>query len=80
MSDNTLSDWEIAYCRDWEITAAMITYGGGFVAALGALYRRADPMNQVRLKAAFPEYWQEYAELARRSGRTVVSSDEPTPR
>jgi len=50
---------------DWNTVEAMICYGGGFVAALGQLYRRADPQNQARLKGAFPEYWRSYTEIAR---------------
>lgn len=50
---------------DDAITEAMIRYGGSFVATLGTLYRRGDPVNQARLKAAFPDFWQEYAELVR---------------
>ena len=46
---------------DDEITEAMMRYGGGFVADLGALFRRADAENQAILKAAFPHYWIEYA-------------------
>jgi hypothetical protein len=57
---------------NYEITDAMMTYGGAFVAGLGLLYRKADGSNQLRLKAAFPEYWREYREIAlKRSPRTV---------
>lgn len=51
---------------DWEITEAMIQYGGGFVAHLGKLFRLADETNKAKLKAAFPEYWQQYETLAMR--------------
>src|SRR6185295_17117448 len=40
---------------DWDITAAMIGYGGSFVAGLGKLFRQADAINQAKLKATFPE-------------------------
>jgi len=50
---------------DYAITEAMLRYGGGFVADLGALFRRADAENQAILKAAFAHYWAEYAEIAR---------------
>lgn len=49
---------------DFEITEAMICFGGGFVSGLGRLWRQADTDNRARLKAAFPEYWHQYAELA----------------
>jgi hypothetical protein len=50
---------------DAEIVATMIRFGGGFVSALGALYRQADDDNRRRLKAAFPEYFRKYDALAR---------------
>ena len=56
--------------RDYDITEAMITYGGGFVAGLGRLYRQADPENQRRLKRSFPMYFEEYAEMVRRRRQT----------
>jgi hypothetical protein len=49
---------------DYAITAAMITYGGSFVQGLGQLFRQADAANKARLKAAFPEYWAKYRDLA----------------
>lgn len=48
---------------DYEITDAMISYGGGFVNALGHLYRRADEINKAKLRMAFPEYWEQYREM-----------------
>jgi len=51
--------------HDWNTTEAMMCYGGGFVAALGQLYRLADPINQARLKTAFHDYWREYSDIAR---------------
>lgn len=47
---------------DHEITEAMIVYGGSFVSSLGTLFRRADVVNQAKLKAAFPEYWTSYSD------------------
>lgn len=51
-------DWE------WETTEAMIRFGGSFVRALGQAFRVADAANTARLKAAFPEYWAKYRDLA----------------
>ena len=50
----------------WHVTEAMIVYGGGFVSGLGRLFRQADTENQARLRAAFPEYWATYLELAKK--------------
>ena len=58
-------DWYADAVEDYAVTEAMITLGGGFVSRLGAIYRAGDPQNQARLKAAFPEYWREYAALAK---------------
>jgi len=49
---------------DHQITQAMKDYGGGFVKQLGHLYRLADETNQDRIKAAWPELWQNYTEIA----------------
>ncbi len=49
---------------DDDITQAMFTFGGSFVSKLGTLWRLADDENRARIKAAWPEYWKEYAELA----------------
>jgi len=49
---------------DFEITEAMIVFGGSFVSGLGRLWRQADRVNQDTLKAAFPEYWVVYRDAA----------------
>lgn len=47
-----------------DVAAAMERSGGSFVKALGQCIRHADPGNREVLKAAFPGYWQRYAEMA----------------
>jgi hypothetical protein len=49
---------------DYEITTAMTMFGGSFVRAFGALWPLADDDNRARMKAAWPEYWAQYGELA----------------
>jgi hypothetical protein len=49
--------------RDYDVALAMVTYGGSFVAALGQAWMRADEHNGQKIKAAFPEYWDEYREF-----------------
>ena len=49
---------------DEQIVAAMVSLGGSFVQRLGLLYGWADAENRQKLKAAFPEIWGKYAELA----------------
>ena len=39
---------------------AMLKSGGGFVKALSECFRRADDSNFRRLRAAFPDYWNQY--------------------
>jgi len=58
---------------EWEITEAMIAFGGSFVMQLGRLIRLADADNKRRLVAAFPEYIQQYDELASFIGEKAKS-------
>ena len=51
----------------FDVTEAMIDHGGSFVRTLGELFRKADDINVVKLKAAFPEYWTRYSLLATRA-------------
>jgi pyruvate/2-oxoacid:ferredoxin oxidoreductase beta subunit len=50
--------------EDLYVVEAMEVYGGSFVQALAACFRRADSNNTQRLKDAFPEYWKQYTEMA----------------
>lgn len=47
-----------------KIANAMREYGGGFVKALAEAIVRADSENLEKLKGAFPEYFEKYAEMA----------------
>lgn len=49
--------------NDMDIIEAMEKYGGSFVAALAGAARRADATNLAKLKQAFAEYWQQYADM-----------------
>lgn len=51
-------------CTEWEITEAMIAYGGGFVSQLGRLIRLADTTNKRKLATAFVDYIKQYDEIA----------------
>ena len=50
---------------DFDVLATMQALGGSFAQALAQAFYHADAENDRRLKAAFPELWAEYAELAR---------------
>ena len=50
---------------DYAVVEAMRALGGAFIRALAIAFERADPFNAAKLKAAFPDEWQEYTELAR---------------
>jgi len=52
--------------KEYDVTEAMILYGGSFVQQLGKLLRAADAENKSRLVAAFPEFIKEYREIAAR--------------
>jgi hypothetical protein len=56
--------------EDRQILEAMSRYGGSFVQALARAAERADPVNLGKLRAAFPDVWQEYARLASQDART----------
>ncbi len=48
------------------VVDAMKKYGGSFVKALAECFSRADINNVGRLKLAFPEYWEQYSEMAQK--------------
>jgi hypothetical protein len=48
---------------DFDIATTMVAFGGSFVSGLGALWAKADPINQAKIKATWPEYWCEHEEL-----------------
>ncbi len=58
LSDPPTPDESIA------VADMMMRHGGGFVQALGLALLRSDADNQQRIKAAWPEYWRKYAEMA----------------
>lgn len=60
-----LTESERIYQENWEITEAMIRFGGSFVKALGNLWRIGDLSNRARLQNAFGAYWNEYAEIVK---------------
>lgn len=53
---------------DYAITEAMLAFGGSFVVALAEAFRKGDPINQAKLKAAYSELWATYAEMVRLRG------------
>ena len=42
------------------IADLMIKYGGSFVQQLGELIKRADPINILKLREVFPDYFNQY--------------------
>ena len=49
---------------DQDVLDTMERYGGSFVKALAAAWRRADSENIARLRAAFPDIWECYVAMA----------------
>ena len=47
------------------VIRAMLKWGGSFVEALGKAAMMADRNNLDRIKLAWPEYWEQYAEMAK---------------
>lgn len=50
---------------DMKVIQAMIRFGGSFVSNLGKAALSADANNLQRIKDAFPEYWEQYTEMAK---------------
>lgn len=61
MPDQTMADFNDDARR---VAIAMQTWGGGFVKALGVAIIKADNSNRHKHNEAFPEFWEEYWELA----------------
>jgi len=49
--------------NDLHVSEMMEKYGGSFVEALSVCIHKADDVNIEKLRAAFPEYWEKYAEM-----------------
>ena len=65
--------------QDHKVIKAMLRYGGSFVQSLANCAMRADANNLAKIKATWPDYWQEYTNFAKReeiefSGNDLVSS------
>jgi hypothetical protein len=61
---------------EYEIVEAMVRFGGSFVQQLGRLIRLADADNKRRLVEAFPEYIEEYREIARLHAQRLAETRE----
>jgi len=59
---------------EYDVTEAMLKYGGSFVQQLARLIRLADADNKRRLVDAFPEYLAEYRVLAARTAASEARS------
>lgn len=57
-----------------EVINAMERYGGSFVKALAKAFLSADNSNFAKLKAAFPEYYLEYAEMVEKQLKAEIES------
>ena len=61
---------------DVDVVDAMQRLGGSFIKALGYAASRADLNNLRRIKAAFPDYWEQYRKLAELKPSTRRASEE----
>lgn len=50
---------------DYRTVLAMLTFGGGFVTALARAAQAADADNLAKIKAAWPQEWAQYQDMAR---------------
>lgn len=53
------------------VAMSMEELGGSFVSRLGKALIHADRDNAQRIKAAFPEYWEEHLDLAKKRAAEV---------
>jgi hypothetical protein len=51
--------------NDRQIINTMMEYGGSFVRKLGAAALVADTENLAKIKATWPDYWSQYARMAK---------------
>jgi len=49
---------------DHDVALAMRSMGGSFATRLAECWLFADDQNRARITAAFPDFWQQYRELA----------------
>lgn len=59
-----MTDTEELMTEAQKVGQAMRLYGGSFVEHLGAALFHADLGNTKKIKDAFPEYWNDYLEIA----------------
>lgn len=50
----------ILHDEKFAVMENMRKFGGGFVKALAEALARADHENTIKIKNAFPEYWEQY--------------------
>jgi hypothetical protein len=58
--------------QDYKVISAMGTYGGSFVQSLGICALHADASNLAKIKATWPDYWQEYVVMAEQDEKRGV--------
>ncbi len=57
--------------RDYWTVEAMRKFGGSFVKILADLASHADPINLNKIKATWPEYWEEYERMGITLEKTI---------
>lgn len=53
--------------EDYKVVEAMEKYGGSFVESLAKACYQADPINLMKIKTTWPNYWAEYTAMASKS-------------
>jgi hypothetical protein len=69
---------EFDYIDRFQLTEAMIRYGGGFYQKLAAAMRSADAGNFQRILTAFPEILEQYGPESRFYKSAKSITDDPT--
>lgn len=60
--------------RDYWTVEAMRKFGGSFVQILAELASHADHVNLYKIKATWPEYWEEYERMGITLEKTIAES------
>jgi hypothetical protein len=59
---------------DYAVISAMLIFGGSFAEAMAKAWQRGDAVNRARVKAAFPDLFTKYAEMARQHQTPMIKA------
>jgi hypothetical protein len=63
--DVSIQDVVTFLTEAYAVGKEMLEHGGSFVRMLGQMLSHADYENSKKIKTTWPEYWKQYAEMAK---------------